>query len=124
MKLVQMKFDFSLLNDEIISIHKEINDRESSDEHRDEIRGIRRRKTRIIGNEYEINSSNEDIAEDTENVMDNMYRIGKYTVKNTICIQRKICKTAISSNINKPLDFFKTIFYEMNEIKQTDVIII
>ena len=33
------EFEFSLLNDEITSIHKEINDRESNDEHIDEIRG-------------------------------------------------------------------------------------
>ena len=35
------EFDFSLLNYEIISIHKEINDRKSNDEHGDEIRDIR-----------------------------------------------------------------------------------
>lgn len=42
------EFDFLLLNDEIISIHKEINNRESNGEHGNEIRDIRRRKIRII----------------------------------------------------------------------------
>ena len=41
MKLVQVKMSLILLNDEIISIHKEINDRKSNDEHGDEIRDIR-----------------------------------------------------------------------------------
>lgn len=37
------EFDFSLLNNEIISIHKALNDREeeSSDEDSDEVRGVR-----------------------------------------------------------------------------------
>ena len=50
------KFDFSLLNDEIISIHKEINNRKSNNKHGNEIRDIRRRKIRIINNDKVINS--------------------------------------------------------------------
>lgn len=49
------EFDFLLLNDEIISIHKEINNRESNGEHGNEIRDIRRRKIRIIDSECESN---------------------------------------------------------------------
>ena len=45
------EFDFSLLNDEIISIYKEINDRESNDKYGDEIKDIKRRKIRIIVSE-------------------------------------------------------------------------
>ena len=41
-----MKFDFSLLNDEIISIHKEINDRENHNEHGNEIKSIKRQKNK------------------------------------------------------------------------------
>ena len=44
MKLVGDEFDFLLLNDEITSIHKKINDRENHDEYGNEIRAIRRRK--------------------------------------------------------------------------------
>ena len=55
------------MNEEITSLHKKINDRENNDEHGNEIRGIRKRKIRIIDNEYENNSSSETIAEDTEN---------------------------------------------------------
>ena len=47
MKLVQVKMSLILLNDEIISIHKEINDRESNDEDGDEIKSVRRREIRI-----------------------------------------------------------------------------
>ena len=50
-------------NNEITSIHKEINDRENNDEHGDEIRGIKKRKIRIINSECESNSWIEDIAE-------------------------------------------------------------
>ena len=46
------EFDFSLLNDEIISIDKEINDKESNDKHEDEIKGIRK----IIDSECESNN--------------------------------------------------------------------
>ena len=46
------EFDFSLLNDEIISIDKEINDRESNDKHEDEIKGIRK----IIDSKCESNN--------------------------------------------------------------------
>ena len=39
-------------------------------------------------------------------------------MKNTICTQQKICRTAISSNINESLDFFKLFFTDelINEI--------
>ena len=55
-----IEFDFSLLNDEIIFIHKKINDRENNDEHGDEIRGIKRRKIRIIDSECKSNNLNGD----------------------------------------------------------------
>ena len=47
-----------------MNIRKGIDDRENRDEHGNEIRGTRRRKVRVINNEYESNSWSEDIAED------------------------------------------------------------
>lgn len=46
MKLVQVKMSLILLNDEIISIHKEINDRENHNEHGNEIKSIKRQKNK------------------------------------------------------------------------------
>lgn len=36
-----------------------------------------------------------------------IYRIEKYTSRNTICPDEKFAGTSTSSNINQPLDFFK-----------------
>ena len=55
------------MNDEITSIHKEINGRESSDKHEDEIRGIRRRKIRLVNVKAIVK-----IAEDTEKISSNI----------------------------------------------------
>ncbi|XP_031368527.1 uncharacterized protein LOC116186181 [Apis dorsata] len=108
-----MRFDFSLLNDKITSIHKEINDRESNDEHRDE---IRRRKIRIIDSECESNNSSEDITEDRKFQMDNMHRIEKYNEE--FVPDEKFVGPQVSSNINELLDFLKLFFTNklINEI--------
>lgn len=78
------EFDLSLLNDEITSIHKAIDDREkkSSDEDRDEVRSVRRRKIRIISK----SENDSDTAKNTEN-SEWITCIGRYTVKNTVCTQ-------------------------------------
>ena len=54
--LSEDEFDFSLLDDEIIFIHKRINDRENNNEHGNEIRDIKRRKIGIINSECESNN--------------------------------------------------------------------
>ena len=66
------EFDFSLLNDEIISIDKEINDRESNNKHRNEIRGIRK----IINSESEIVEAK--ISQKTQKIP-KWIKIGKYS---------------------------------------------
>ncbi|KAI4493162.1 hypothetical protein M0802_009579 [Mischocyttarus mexicanus] len=59
------EFDVTLPKEEIISIHREIDDREntSSDDYSDKVRGVRRRKIKIIGNESDSDS---DTAEDPQ----------------------------------------------------------
>ena len=74
-------FDFSLLNNEIISIHKEINDREN---HNELWWNKRYKKGKNKNNsECENNNRNKDIT-DKKFQIDNMHRIEKYTAKNII----------------------------------------
>lgn len=59
------EFDFSLLIDEISSIHKEIDDRRRNNDDGNDIWDLKMRKIRRI--DCEGNSSSEDIVEDTNN---------------------------------------------------------
>lgn len=112
------EFDFSLLNDEITSIHKALDDREeeSSEEDSDEVRGVRRRKIRVIESECESDS---DSAEETE--------MSEWiTCTESEEIPRRIpfvpgersAGPQVSSDIKEPLDFFKLFFTDqlINEI--------
>ncbi|XP_043493636.1 piggyBac transposable element-derived protein 1-like [Polistes fuscatus] len=49
------EFDFTMLNEEISAVHKELQDTEnnSSSDDSDEVRGVRRRKIRVIDSEYD-----------------------------------------------------------------------
>ena len=65
-----------LLNDEITSIHKKINDRESNNEDGDEIESIRRRKI----NNRQWMWKWRYYKRHRKFQLDNMHRIGKYTI--------------------------------------------
>lgn len=59
------EFDFSLLKNKITSIHEPFDDKvnENNDKDSDKVRGVRRRKIKIIDSECESDSNT---AEDTE----------------------------------------------------------
>ncbi|CAK9809611.1 PiggyBac transposable element-derived protein 4 [Anthophora plagiata] len=118
--LSEDEFDLTLLNEEITSIHKELDDTEnkSSDDDSDEVRGVRRRKIRRIDSECDSDS---DTAEDPQS--DSSEWI---TCTESEEIPSRIPFIAgdtpagphVLPEIKEPLDFFKLFFTNelMNEI--------
>ncbi|CAK9810345.1 PiggyBac transposable element-derived protein 4 [Anthophora quadrimaculata] len=112
------EFDFSLLNDEITSIHKTFDDKvyESSEEDNDEVRGVKKRKIRITDSECESDSDTAKEAESSEWIW---CTESEETPPRVQFMQgEKPAGAQISSNVKEPIDFFKLFFTDelINEI--------
>ena len=100
------EFDFSTLNEQITSIHDGLRyeTNESSGEDSDEVKGVRRRKIRIIDSESETAKG----ASSSEWVLCRKY--DEVPQRAQFISGEYPTGPHITSNIKEPVDFFKLFF--------------
>ncbi|XP_015433556.1 PREDICTED: piggyBac transposable element-derived protein 4-like [Dufourea novaeangliae] len=114
------EFDLELLNEEITSIHRELDDREnaSSDDDNNEVRGVRRRKIRIIDSEGDSDSdAGEDPQSDSSEWI-SCPESEEIPQRIPFIAGNNPAGPHIFADTKEPLDFFKLFFTDelVNEV--------